>query len=161
MATTSLSQLVTAEELRALLGVSSKELKDATIDLPIYWKQVKVELNAISSSLLTTYDGLPDSGLSDAQQRLKDAVETFAGLSAAVMLAASLPQFSPRTISDGKATMQRQLDAPDKTLENLQRLYSVAHDEVDAAYRDVAGATPTTFTFPFGVSTPTTDPVTG
>ena len=161
MATTSLSQLVTVEELRALLGVNQKELKDVTIDLPIYWKQVKVELNAISSTLLSTYDALPGTGLTDKEQRLKDSVETFAGLSAAILLAASLPQFSPRTISDGKATMQRQLDAPDKTLENLQRLYSIAHDEVDAAYRDVASVAQAAFTFPFGVSTPSTDPVTG
>lgn len=161
MATTALSQLVTADELRALLGVTAKELKDATLDLPIYWKQVKVELNAISASLLTTYDALPGDGLSDAQVRFKEAVETFAGLSAGLMLAASLPQFSPRTISDGKAMMQRQLDAPDKVLENLQRMYSTASAEVDAAYRAIASVEARTFAFPFGVSSPTTDVVTG
>lgn len=159
MATTSLSQLVSADELRALLGVTVKELKDATLELPIYWKQTKAELSAISSTLLADYDALV-APLSDPQQRFKEAVETYAALSASMMLAASLPQFSPRTISDGKATMQRQLDAPDKVLENLQRMFSNAASELDAAYRALNSTVARAFVFPFGTSSPT-DPVTG
>lgn len=160
MATTALSALVSADEVRALLGVSVKELRDETLALPLYWKTLKAEFNALSPTLLDDYDALPGSGLTKAQERFKDAVETFAGMSAAVLVAVALPQFSPRTISDGKAMMQRQLDSPAQTMLELRERLALARAELDSALKALTSTAATVFVFPFRASSPASDPVT-
>lgn len=159
---TTLTDLTSAVEQRALLGVSDKELLDATVSLPVYWKAVKAELNTVSATLLATYEALPANGLTDAQLRFQEAVELFAALSAALMIAVSLPQFSARTVSDGKAMMQRQLDAPAQTLENLRQRHGVAREELSLALKALSATSRTAFTLPIGIATlGATDPITG
>jgi hypothetical protein len=154
-------------DVRALLGVSSDELEDEVISVSVFVRVLEQDLKALDFGLHSTYleaaVKLPQSR-SAAEVGLFEAVQTYATFHVAEQLCTSLPQFSPKTISDGKAFAQRHADAPYKVtmdgvakgkalaLENLKRIYGDLYGSSYAARVAFSG---------MRISTPTSDPVTG
>lgn len=134
-AVTKLTDLVKADEVRALLGVSLKELPDIKIDLPVYLRSIKIAVGRLDPQhrFWGAFESLPGEGLSGDQQRFSDAFLAFVGWKAASLLAVSLPQFAPRSVTDGKAAFQRQPDAPMDVITNIEsQLAQAAGDLTEA-----------------------------
>lgn len=101
----------TKDEVRAVLGVSTTELSDAQLDLPLYPIVVEQALEDIHASLQEDYElvkALPSP--STQQHKLLDAVKMYALYSLANHLTVSLPMFSVKSLTDGRAEFQRQTD---------------------------------------------------
>jgi len=155
-------------EVRALLGVSEDELEDKTIGLRVFLRSLEETLNEISENLIDQFIAviaIAAVDRSSAQARFHNAVQTFATYHVAADLSESLAQFSPKTISDGKAMVQRHADSPYKvTIDGILRGRTLALNRLKSAFIIVQGGTSGT-TIPvfsgLAVSTPTADPVTG
>jgi len=161
-----LTDLISADEVRGLLGVSAKELPDARVDLPIYLKIVKTSVGALDTDrrIWAAYEDLPDSNLSPAQTRFKDAFETYTGLKGASVIAVALPSMAVRSLTDGKAGFTRESGAADDVRVNLDQALADAAYELTAAAADLLPVTPlvSDIGFLFATATPgATDPVTG
>lgn len=99
----------TYDEIRAVLGVSKTELADATLALPIYDPLASIFLDEVNPNLETRFSevsALPSKTL--AQQRFLDLVKLFVNYKIARELLTSLPMFSVKALSDGRAEFQRQ-----------------------------------------------------
>lgn len=151
------------DEIRAALGVSKKEIVDATLGLSIYANFLEMEFEEVDSTVPALYQataGLPSP--TAAEVRFLSACRLFAVYSVAKHLTGSLPLFAPRQIGDGKASVQR-FDSPYKdTVAAVNQMYDKAKNRLASALGDigtsVTSAIPLTFV---SVVTPISDPVTG
>lgn len=162
-----LDYIPTFADVRALLGVSSDELEDDDIDVRVFVRMLELDLRALSASLMSEYITIQSksrSMRSTTEQQLFEAVQTYATFHVADQLCSSLPQFSPKTISDGKAFAQRHADSPYKvTIDGVARGKLLATESLKAALGEFLGSIyggRAVFTG-MRVSTPTADPVTG
>lgn len=121
-----LSDIVTPEELRAMLGVGVKEFGDPVVDLPVYKRSVKITCDRTDSRIWSLYSALPadTTSWSADQQNFSDLFQTYLAWATARMLAIALPQFSPQGIGDGKALMQRNDDASESVIANIDKQIS-------------------------------------
>lgn len=157
-----ITQFTSYDEVRAVLGLPAKELPDATLALPLYGKILKSNLVAIGASIVTDYATAKASYTTTAEINFCDAFELFALYDVAWSVCDALPSLSPRTITDGKAMLQRQLDSYKPVLDAVQARRSLHSEALKSAYAVVGGAVGATYTVSlFAVSTPDTDPVTG
>lgn len=165
-----LSDLVNADEIRALLGANTVEFTDETLALPIYLRTVKARVNQLNSKLWPYYVAIPDSGSTPDQDDFSDLFLTYCGWQTAAIVAISLPQFSPREITDSKGGFTRQTDSAAEVVANIngqlsllsqQLLDAIGQLDPDTPYAATTGYQIATF----GANTPTgassNDPVTG
>lgn len=98
----------TPDSIRALLGVSAKELKDTVIDDDVYLIKVLEKLDSLAADFTTVYAAARDAEPRTSQQgRLVLLVQSFAAYTVALELVPAMPAFAPQTISDGKSEMSR------------------------------------------------------
>lgn len=153
------------DDIRAALGVSVDEIEDATISLPLYENNLAVELDEIDLDLATDYatiNALPTK--TAVQTRFLTIAQLFATYAVAKQLTTSLPMFSPKEISDGKASMVRFAQNPYKdTIAEVKRQWEANRARLEAAYAALADGTaaPATVLPYLTVSSPDSDPVTG
>lgn len=103
-----LSAYTTSAEVRALLGVTSKELKDEQLALPMYRRLLSTELDELDPQLEADYEALANLPSPDAtQEKFKDLVQLYSSYAIALHLVPSLEQFAPQKITDGRAEVQR------------------------------------------------------
>lgn len=162
----SLTTYTNAETVRAVLGVSSTELTDATLALPIYGTQAELGLEDVHTSLpsdFATVSALPVKTTN--QQRFVDLVQLYVPYVIAKGLLTSLPMFSVKSLSDGRAEFQRQADVYDDLKDGIDAALSSLRYRLAAVYavlyptNSVVSTTPTLSML---VSTGlATDPVTG
>lgn len=162
-----LSDFTTFEEVRATLGVSDVELPDSTLLLALYATSLSIELRQVGSTLAADYQtikAIPEGTRSAAQQDVFDAVNVFAPYAIAVQLASSLPLFSPKAVSDGKATMTRYSDSPYKVaIERCKAEYDRWKAYLVEKYGVFKPAAAVAFALPvfFRAASPDSNPVTG
>jgi len=155
------------DDIRAALGVSSDEVEDATISLPLYDLNLTSEFEDVSLTLVEDYAALaltPPAGWTAAQERFIRYTSLFATYAVAKHLTDSLPLFSPKEISDGKASMVRYAVDPYKaTIASVSNRYQQYRGRLSEAYGDLTAETATpTVLFPyFRAVAPARDPVTG
>src|SRR4051812_45297778 len=109
-----LTPFTTNEQVRSVLGVSEDELIDETLNLPIYELNLRYELGEVSGSLaadFVTIAALDETTWTDKQKGFVDAVKLFSPYAVSVQLETSLPLFSPKEITDGKASLVRYTDS--------------------------------------------------
>ena len=157
----------TPDEVRAALGVSDDELQDATLLLPVYSTNLEAELRDVSVSLLSAFQtvrGIPEVSRTDAQTWFLQVTSLFATYAVAKQLCTSLPMFSPKEITDGKASVVRfSADPYQATIARIEEQYRVNQGRLKAAL-DAVGTTPGTLTTTARVlfsSARGVDPVTG
>lgn len=162
-----LTDFTTYAECRAALGTNDQEIDDGVLTLPMYVLGFIADLEDVSDTLQADYvviAALNDNVRTVPQQAVYDAVRLFAPYSVAGLLASSLPLFSPKQVTDGKASMTRYADSPykeaikdakakfDRFRARLNAKYAIFKSTTAAA----AGALPL-----LRVSSPSTDPITG
>lgn len=153
------------DEIRATLGVPEDELEDATLSLPLYENYLRMELDDLGNGdaveKFATIALVPEPSRTKAQQRLFELIQLYATYAVATQLASSLPLFSPKDISDGKAATGRFADGPYReVIKQNKDIYDRLRPKLEAALAAVDSGAATTVdrTF-FVVSSPSTDPV--
>ena len=155
----------TYDEVRAVLGVSDEELGDGTLGLSVYSINLNTELDSIDSGLAAHYTIVKalSPPRTAAQQKFFEATSLFATYAVAKQLSSSLPLFSPKDISDGKASIGRFSDSPYKaTIKSINEYYEKARQGLDTAYGALVSVTSTAVVGNYAAaSSPSSDPVTG
>lgn len=129
-----LIQYATYDEIRAVLGVSDEELEDGTLALPMYVKLLQMDLADIDATLETQYtaiSALPTK--SDLEQKLLDVVSVFSAYAISKHLLTSMPLFAPKTITDGRAEVERVTDPFEGVRVGVNTMYPILRARVLAA----------------------------
>ena len=149
--------------VRALLGVSIKELPDAVLSDDLFANKLRLELVGVDAAILDTYAAAQALD-TDAALNFVAAFDVFSAQAMALFCLAGLPLFSPKSVTDGKAGFSRDAGAPYKsTVERLTAEFSQYKQALLNALGVFSGGVeapvvPLTFV---GSSAPTFDPVTG
>lgn len=137
----------TYDEVRAALGVSDDELADETLELPVYSTGVEEDLYVVSRTLTETYRGIEgkeEDDRSAAEARVYRLVRSFSTYSAARQIGTALPMFSPKSLSDGKASMSRFSGEPYKdVLKGLTEQFDLVRGRLILALEDLSSSTTT------------------
>lgn len=159
-----LTTYTTLADIRAVLGVSSDEIDDATLSLEVYEFGLIDELRSISKDLPSDYAAVAgDSSRDEDSEDLYRAVRLFSAYAVAQQLTGSLPLFSPKDITDGKAGFSRYSDSPYKEVikrirEQFDRYKKTLIDTYASYNSSSVTSTPINLV---SVSSPTYDPITG
>lgn len=158
---------MTYDDVRAALGVSSDEITDATLSLDLYSNGLDQEIDDISPTLGDEYLVIKDldlDGMSPIQKSLYKATRLYAVYALArQQLGTALAMFAPKDITDGKTATGRASGATyEETLANVTSYYEGVRKRLVQVYKDFKseGTTETRMQF-LGISSPSTDPVTG
>ena len=152
--------------VRALLGVSIKELPDATIVDTFFWLSLQAELYRICSTIATDYGvAIELADTDEVAGRFSGAVGLFATYAVARSCMTALPQFAARSVTDGKAGFIRHTSTSfDTAIARFDVEYARARAALFtayAAYSPEAELTAETTREFILASAPATDPVTG
>lgn len=161
-----LADFTSHDEIRAALGVSEEELEDATLSLPLYEFSLTAAFEEVSLTLVTSFKALPavPSTWTAEQVRFNSAVRMFATYAVARHLTISLPLFSPKEISDGKAHTTRYAVDPYKaTIKAILGEYETTKARLTSALAALTSSTTSVApTRPWMLAVrPAVDPVTG
>jgi hypothetical protein len=158
-------ELVPTSEVRAVLGVSSKELTDATLSSSIYSVRLREGLRDIHPQLLADFARINESGEpSDEQERFLELTSSYATYHVASQCLAALPMFAPQLIADEKAQLQRIADPFKQVREDVPTVLAMFKVKLQEAYAAVNSDAPApnlvarTFVVTTGLAA---DPVTG
>lgn len=159
-----LTAYTTYDDIRAALGVSTEDADDATLALALYADCLELELKDIDASLPALYASTKIViSPSDAQLALLQACRLYATYAVAKHLTTSLPMFAVKQISDSKATAVR-FDSPYvDVIASVTRMCDRMRSKVEEALTGLGGAAAVARVAQvyLGVSSPTTDRVTG
>lgn len=171
---TTLQYLPACPDIRALLGVSIKELKDEIINLPVYVVQIEESLGGVHPELQDKYEELKEKleknkedptnnpPLTRPEKRLVGSVQVYMTYSHASLLAPALPMFGVKKITDGKAAGERSDDAWKSVQESLEANLAELAETILENLEDLGIPRPVVTAFmPFGTATIGIDPVTG
>ena len=161
-----IADYTSATSVRALLGVSIKELPDATILDAFFWLSLQAELYRVCPTLETDYGVAVELADTDAVAgRFSGAVGLFAAYAVARSCMPGLPQFAARSVTDGKAGFIRHTSTSfDNAVTRFDIEYARARAALIAAYASYAPEAVLTVEVTrdfLQVSIPTSDPVTG
>lgn len=152
----------TRDDVRAVLGVSSEDLEDTTLDLATYWNLLLADLESIDETLPATYDTTKAIVTpSAAEARFLRAAQVFATFSVAKQLTASLPLFALKQASDSKATGERFAEPYKETIAAVASQYDAARAALISALGAIGTTATTTARVWMSVVSPASDPVTG
>lgn len=149
--------------IRAVLGVTEKDLADETLEIPLYLDSLIVDLEDVSLSFLDAYTEAQEApNPTPAQERFLRATRTFSTYSVAKQLVSSMGMFGVKTVSDGKATMTRFDNPLNDVLKRIMSDYERWRLRLEKSYEDLGHETSTGVDRPFlSVISPSYDPVTG
>lgn len=159
----SLTAYTTYAAIRAALGVSSKELTDAVLGTEIYEYELLRELRAIDAGLPADFATVAAVAepRPTVSQNLYEAVRLFAAYNVANHCLSVLPLFSPKAISDGKASLSRHTF--EDAVARVESLFIRLRKSLIDAYAVYNGGTATdSYSLPpLTSSSPDYDPVIG
>ncbi len=158
-----LSDFFTADEVRAVLGVSQEELEDTTLDLDMYARHLEIELSQIGNNLLTDFQtAVANPAPTTFDTQLVAYTKQFSLYCISALVAESSPNFSPRNISDGKGGFIRHMDSYKDVLARVSDRLKQATERLKGLYTTILGgvAQQRLPTF-IGVSSPDYDPIAG
>lgn len=131
-----LQDFTSADEVRAVLGVSPEELEDQTLELGIYLNQLQFDLADVGVTLEATYLAIKDLEVSNrtaVQQKLFNVTSVYSSYFVSRLLLTSLPVFAPKQITDGKASQVRIDDPFSRVKEGVEAQYLVLRARLLAA----------------------------
>lgn len=134
----------TYDEVRATLGVSDEELEDTTLELPVWSTNLDFALEEVSSELVATYTAISDKPTNDrtaAESKLYAATRLYATYIVADDLLKSLPMFSFKRVTDGKAEAER-FDAWEYTRDGVKNGLATIRRRLELALSNVIQYTP-------------------
>lgn len=133
----------TPEEVRAILGVNSLELTDATLSVRGYYTVATMGLEDIAQgipALFTTVSALPASDRTAQQARFFDLVSLYAPYLIAKQLLVSLPMFAVLEVTDGRASFTRQRDAYMSVASGVDGMMQAIKLRLAAAFNTLEGS---------------------
>lgn len=102
------TDFTSADAVRAVLGVSVKELSDSTLALPIHLQVLELDLETEYVDLVSTYLGYTlQATMTANEQKLVNIVQVFSAYATSKSLLGSSTLFAPKTITDGRASLTR------------------------------------------------------
>ena len=154
----------TYDSVRATLGVSDDEIEDATLALEIWATNLDFSLDEFSSELVPSYTLIaakPEGTRTADEKKVYAATRLYATYTVANDLLRSLPMFSFKRLTDGKAETER-FDAWKDTKEGVQAGLAAIKLRLELALSKVTSYNvPVRSSFRFTGSTGlATDPVT-
>lgn len=162
-----LTDFTSFDDIRAALGVSTDELEDATLSLSLYELNLVSELDDVGVDLIEdfmTLQAIDPSTWTSVQKRFDQFTRLFTTYAVAKQLTVSLPLFSPKEISDGKASVTRfALDPYRETIKMIREQYGAFKQKLESAYaasQSTAYVDATPRVYFLGVASGS-DPVTG
>lgn len=153
------------DQVRAVLGVSSEEVTDSELALPIWWMTLNEKFSDISELVVPNYSTIAAISLGSrtpVQIKFLETAKLFATYAIAEDLLVALPMFGFQSVTDGKASQQR-FDRWDDIKIGIQKNVNVLKVKlrVTLAAIDVSYAAPVpvsrTYVASAGIAT---DPVT-
>lgn len=167
-----LTDYVKFDDIRAALGVSADEIEDTTLSLELYESDLLSQLEElgeeVNQDLLELYEPFKEDAdveaMSKNEARFYRAMRSFSTYAVAKHLCTALPLFSPKDITDGKASTSRYASNPYKdTIEGIAGQFDLNRTrllQAVAALGSTSVATPTSRVYMSRVA-PATDPITG
>lgn len=158
-----LTAYTTYDTVRAVVGLSPKELSDDVLSLPMYEQLLKEDLYSVASELNTTFLALPGGMLSAYEQKLKDQVEVFAAYSVAEKLLSPAGIFCPQVINDGRASRDTGADPYANLRVDVPKMLAVLRTRITITL-DLLAVTSTVSVRTYALTGSTglaSDPVTG
>jgi hypothetical protein len=155
------------DEVRAVLGLTTSELKDEVLNLPVYAMGLRRELIRVSPSLPAAFSTVDAATApTELQTALLEAAKLFAVYAVAKQAGASVGLMAPKGMRDDKAGFDRFSDSPYRdVLNRVDEAYATSRQDLVEAYAAYAGATATSglYALPTGFAavTRSVDPVTG
>jgi hypothetical protein len=123
-----LTDYTTYDEVRAVLGLSTKDLEDATLSLSIYERNLTMELAEADPNVKSQYLAItliPENTRTAAQQTFFEVTQVFAAYSVSRQLLTSLPYFALQRVTDGRAEGEREHDAFKDTKDSINATYNI------------------------------------
>lgn len=159
----SLVNYTSYDSIRAALGVSSDEIRDEVLSLPIYDDHLSSDLEDINVGVDAMHTTVASLGSpSEDQIRFLRYARLFATYSVAKALTNTLPMFGPKSVEDGKAKVDRFNDPYKATIKAVLGDFERWRSKLLAAYlalgESATSSTPRTY---MSVVSPSSDPVTG
>jgi hypothetical protein len=157
----------TFQDIRAALGVSEDEIDDATLSLDVYALNLEAEMRDFGPTFFSDFQGVLLKALADrsaSETWFLQMTKLFATYAVANQLAASLPLFSPKEITDGKASVTRYASNPYlDVIKAVSVQYNQARQRLETAYAGLKATTRTARATPvyLGRGPAGYDPVTG
>lgn len=107
-----LTDLTTTASVRAVLGVSEKEIKDVVLLNPVYSTQLTEEIYRLDDGLMAAYAAARDATTrTEIEQRLYDLFQLYGAYFVAKICAAgAIDMFAPVTIKDARSELTRAQD---------------------------------------------------
>ena len=105
-----ITDLTTYPDVRAVLGVSDEELEDAELALSVWSTNMTLKLYDLTPTFETLFDSIeliPENSRTAIQQRFFITAKLYGAYLVADDLLVSLPMFSFKSITDGKAETER------------------------------------------------------
>lgn len=158
-----LTLYTTYADVRAALGVEDEELSDATLGLKLYSDSLDAELRDVGGTLVSTYATVSALASPSADQSwFLTCVRSFSTYAVARALLPALPSFSPQSIEDGKARVQR-FDTPYREKSKaINEEYGRWQSRLEAAFTAIGqAANPLPARSYMLAVAPGTDPITG
>ena len=154
------------QEVRAVLGLTTTELPDSVLTLPMYETLLALQLESIGTSLPTSYLeilALPSESRSATQARFFDLTRLFSAYATAKELLTSLPMLGVQKLTDGRAEFTRQSEQWESIVDGVDSAYSTLRERLGLAYKVLVpeASIPTAITSVMTSAVGMTDPVTG
>ena len=161
-----LSEYTNFQEVRAVLGLTTTELPDSVLSLPMYETLLAIQLEDIDVTLPNFYltiSALPSESRSATQARFFDLTRLFSAYATAKELLTSLPMLGVQKLSDGRAEFTRQSEQWSDIVDGVDAAFTSLRLRLAAAYNVLA---PSALVPSYTTSIMTsyvgmTDPVTG
>lgn len=158
--------LTSTAEVRAVLGVSEKELRDDVLLLPLYSTRLVGDIEALHAQMLA--DFVTTAALAtrtDDQQRFVDLLQAYAAYNVARQCLGAVAMFAPQLISAAaKSTAQRVADPYARLREDVPATMHILKTRLRSAYARLnPDATPPTAAERLYATavTPAVNPITG
>lgn len=160
------TDLTTTASVRAVLGVSEKEIRDDVLLAPIYQVRLSEDLRAIDDTLFDEFVTAASAGdaRSPLQVRFYDLVQTYAAYKLASYCVAAAPMFAPQTIQDSRTQVSRVADPYKQLKKDIAETLVVLRVKLRTVYAQVNPnyAPPTSIERLFATAAPLgVNPVTG
>ena len=125
------------EQIRSALGLSKTEISDAVLMQEQWDTLLLLDLESVSANLPTSYatiSGIVEGSRTAAETKVYLLTRLFAILSVAKSLIPAVNMFSVQSLTDGKASFERQDDVQKQLFDGLIAQYSAIKAALAAAY---------------------------
>jgi methionyl-tRNA synthetase len=139
------AQLVSTADVRAVLGVSAKELTDAVLTRSIFSVRLREDMLEMHSQLVADFATIGSLDTrTDIQERFVELASAYAAYHVANQCLAALPMFSFQSILEEKAEYVRATDPFKLLRQDVQAVLAVMKRRLQAAYAAVNPSAPVT-----------------